>query len=297
MRKTLQPQGIEEGIYFSLSKDAYHSDPALSHSGMTAVLMSWPDYWVGSPLNPNRKDVKATDAMTFGDRCHQYLLEGDHFFKRYNVRGMKFDPKKSVISSSEFQKIKESVEAITSIPGMKEHFSVGFPEVSIFWRDPTTGIMLRARYDYLYTFGALDYKRIKAMDDYTIGRAVRDQGLDIQDALYCEGIAQIRRKLRLGKAKIEGCTNNEWLDYFTHDKDIMYRFLFQRSAPPYIWEFRELEEDAKRDGAAAVRIAIDRYRDGLRTYGTGCPPLGKLPKNKGDIKTISTYHIPRRQYD
>ena len=299
MRKTKQPPGLAEGIYFNLSNEAYHADPALSHSGMTQVLVSWADYWVRSPLNPKRKEYKPSDAMIFGDRCHQYLLEGKDFFKRYNVRGMAYDPKKTPVSTSEFEKIRASVEAITTIPGMAEHFTVGCPEVSIFWKDPTTGIMLRARYDYLYVFGALDYKRIKGMDDYTIGRAVRDQGLDIQHAHYCEGIRAIRRKLRAGKAVVDnlpevigGEPGQVWLDAFMNEKAIMYRFLFQRSTPPFIWEFRELEAEPLREGEDAVRIAIQRYSENLAKYGIGCPPLGHR-----EVKTISTYHIPRRNYD
>lgn len=299
MRKPKQPPGLAEGIYFKLDKEAYHADPALSHSGMTEVLVSWPDYWISSPLNPQRKKKEPTDAMIFGDRCHQYLLEATDFFKRHNVRGMQYDPKKTVISSSEFQKIKDSIEAITSIPGMKEHFAVGASEVSIFWRDPASGIMLRARHDYLYTFGSLDYKRIKALDDYTIGRAVRDQGLDIQDALYRESIRQIRRKLKQGKAAVHDLpekigihTGQEWLDAFMNEKEIMYRFLFQRSAPPYIWEFRELDKEAFDDGVSDVQLAIDRYCQNLNAYGTSAPPLGKK-----EVKSISRYHIPRRNYD
>lgn len=299
MRKNKQPPGFAEGIYFKMDKDAYHADPALSHSGMTDVLVSWPDYWISSPLNPKRKKKEPTDAMIFGDRCHQFLLEGNDFFKRYSVRGMQYDPKKSVLSSVEFQKIKDSIEAITGISGMKEHFAVGAPEVSIFWRDPASGIMLRARHDYLYTFGSLDYKRIKALDDYTIGRAVRDQGLDIQDALYRESIRQIRRKLRAGKAvvqdlpaKIGQHSGEEWLNAFMNEKAVMYRFLFQRSVAPYIWEFRELEKEALDDGQNDVLLAIDRYCHNLQKYGTEPPPLGKK-----EVKTISRYHIPRRNYD
>lgn len=293
MRRTKQPQGLAEGIYFNLSNEDYHADPALSHSGMTNVLVSWADYWVRSPLNAKKKDYKPTEAMVFGDRCHQFLLEGNQFFKRYNVRGMKYDQSKMQISSTEFEKIKSSVDAITSVEGMAEHFTVGYPEVSVIFRDPTTGIMCRFRFDYLYTFGFLDYKRIKGMDDYTIGRAVRDQGLDIQQALGEDAIRATRRLLKRGKAVIDGNVDPEWLAAFTKETDIMCRFLFQRSNPPYIWGFRELEKEVFEEGKHAVRVALERYKHNIEQYGIGCPPLGE----RKEVKTISPYHIPRRNYD
>lgn len=188
MRKTKQPVGLKEGIYFKLSNDDYHADPALGHSGMTKVLISWADYWATGPLNPQRKKFLPTDAMIFSDRCHSFLLEGDKkFFQRFAVHGMARDTgKQTYIARDEFRKIEDSIKAILENPEAAEYFKLGYPEVSVFWRDPTTGIMLKARYDYLRTFMFLDYKRIKGLDNYTIGKSVRDQGLDIQCAHFSE---------------------------------------------------------------------------------------------------------------
>ena len=294
-----QPQGLAEGMYFNLSNEDYHNDPALSHSGMTKVLVSWPDYWVNSPLNPLRKKWKTTPAMLFGQRSGMLLTQPDLFHASFNTHGKKaVNAKALYLSSSEWEDLRESVEGVMSVPVAKEHFQQGYAEVSIFFRDPQTGIMLRARVDYLRTFGCIDFKRIAEINNWGIGRAVKAQGLDIQHFLYLEAVKAARAWLKrmstyelMTFAKREK-VSEDWLIDFRDDEDLLFRFLFQRSTPPYIWEFRELENEVVTEGGNAVFTAIKRYKAGLEKFGTGKPPLGY-----DTVKTISQYHVPRRDYD
>lgn len=292
MSKFLQPKGMEPGIYFDLSNEAYHDDPALSHSGMTNILLSWPDYWARSVHNPDRKQYYATDAMKFGERSGMYLLENDKFYRRYATARTGGGHKGSFISSVEYKAIRDSVEAIRGVEVGNQYFSDGYPEVSVFWQDPSTGVMLRARMDYLRTFGAIDFKRIAELNNPAIGRAVRNQGLDIQQYLYLEAIKAARQMLRGKAPNVHGEVDSDWLAAFRDDDDLFFRFLFQRSSPPYIWEIRELDQDLLIEGENAVRHAILRYRKCVERYGLGKPPCGS-----DEVKTIHSYHVPRRDYD
>lgn len=296
---TYQPEGISPGIYFNLSNEAYHNDPALSHSGMTKVLISWPDYWTCSALNPARKKWKTTPAMEFGQKSGMLLLQPKLFHQTYNTYGKsKADAKGQWLSSVDWTELHESVDGIMEVPIAKQHFMDGYPEVSIFWRDVGSGVMLRARVDYLRTFGCIDFKRISEVNNYSIGRAVKSQGLDIQNYLYLEGVKAARSMLKsisdfeVGKLSKHEGVDADWLRAFRDDEDLLFRFLFQRSTPPYIWEFRELENEVLLEGARAVFAAIKRYKNGLEKFGTGKPPLGH-----DAVKTISEYHVPRRDYD
>ena len=296
---TIQPQGIAEGIYFNLSNEEYHADPALSHSGMTKVLISWADYWVSSCLNPNRKTWEATPAMEFGARSGMLLLQPKLFHKTYNTYGKsRADAKGTWLSSVQWSALNESIDAIMEVEIARQHFRDGYPEVSIFWRDPSTGIMLRIRVDWLRTFGCIDFKRISEVNNSAIGRAVKAQGLDIQNFLYLEGVKAARAMLKAmtaGELKALAKRENvaeDWLCAFRDDEDLLFRFLFQRSTAPYIWEFRELDNDVLTEGAHAVFTAIKRYKAGLEQFGIGKPPHGK-----DELKTISAYHVPRRDYD
>lgn len=292
------PSSIPEGVYFNLSNEEYHNDPALSHSGMTRILVSWPDYWIDSPHNPKRREYKATEAMIFGERSGMYLLERQKFYDRYGTWDRNgANHTGTYLSSIDYQKIKESIDAVTSVPIAANHFKDGYPEVSIFWRD-SSGVMLRVKIDYLRVFGAIDFKRIAQVDNWGIGRAVKAQGLDIQNFLYLEGIKFARFWLKnMSPKQLAAFAKREkvkldWLTSFMNDEDLLFRFFFQRSTPPYIWEFRELEPEVLAEGCNAVGWAIKRYKEGIDKYGTAAPPMGA-----SELKTISTYHVPRRDYE
>lgn len=296
-----QPEGIKEGIYFHLTNEEYHNDPALSHSGMTKVLISWPDYWVGSCHNPKRAPWKQTAAMAFGDRSGMLLLQPEVFYRKYNTYGKgsgKANVKGMYLSSVEWSDLKESVDAIRDVEIGDEYLKQGYAEVSIFWRDVTTGIMLRARMDYLRTFGAIDLKRIRGINKRVIGNAVRDQGLDIQNFLYLEAIKAARLMLIKmgdeGRKKLAARDGVDllWLEDFMNDQDLLFNFLFQRSTYPYIWKFQDLEPDLLAEGANAVFAALKKYKKGLETWGTEPPPMGD-----NTVTTISAYDVPRREYD
>lgn len=296
---TIQPQGYQPGIYFNMSNEDYHADSALSHSGMTKLLISWVDYWVTSPLNPERGEYKPTEAMKFGTRSGEFLLENDKFHERYFAYKRSSGSGKGLsMSAAEYDSIAKSIEAIRSTDTGNKYFSNGYGEVSIFWRDEETGIMLRARIDYLRTFGAIDFKRIKSLDDWTIGSAVRNQGLDIQASLYLKGISKAREMLlSMDEQAVRAFADNEkiplaWLSEFAKERDSIFRFFFQRSAPPYIWEIRKLDSDALREGEDAIRKACVFYKRSLETYGIKCPPYGTA-----EVKTIDSHFIPRRNYD
>lgn len=296
---TIQPTGLQPGLYFNLPDETYHNDPALSHSDMTKVLVSWPDFWLGSCFNPERRKVKTTDAMEFGQRSGMLLLRPKVFHQTYNTHGKSSPTAKGTwLSSSEWQKLNEGVDAVMDVKTGAEHFRDGYAEVTVVWRDHVSGIMLRARIDYLRTFGCIDFKRIAEINNYAVGRAVKAQGLDIQNFLYIEGVKAARFMLRSMTpielacfAKRENVAQ-DWLEAFRDDSDLLFRFLFQRSTPPYIWEFRELENEVLTEGGNAVLAAIRRFKSGLERYGLKKPPMGR-----DTVKTVSQYHVPRRDYD
>ena len=297
--KLQYPLGKPEGIYFNLSNDEYHKDPALSHSGMTQVLVSWQDYWERSCHNPDKSQYAPTDAMKLGERTGMLLLEPKRFRAQFNSYGKAPTAAKGIyLSSVEYDKIKRAVDDVMSVPKAAAYFEQGYPEVSFFWRDKATGVPLRARIDYLRTFGAIDFKRVAGTGPFTIGKAVKAQGLDIQNFLYLEALKAGRDWLRRMKRKeFEEYAAREgvaldWLTAFMMEEDLLFRFLFQRSTPPYIWKIRELEQEVLIEGANATFEAMKRYNEGLARFGTGKPDMGD-----GELGIVSKFHVPRREYD
>lgn len=76
---------IQDGVYFHLPEQDYHEIHALSASGIKNILISNPDFWFRSPMNPMRVD-DPTDAMTIGKAFHKRILEGrEKFHDSYAV--------------------------------------------------------------------------------------------------------------------------------------------------------------------------------------------------------------------
>lgn len=288
-----QPKGFEPGIYFNMHEDKYHNDPAFNHSGMVNILTHPREYWEYSPLNPART-FKETDAMTYGKRCHSYLLEPDNFFKKYHVAGTKggFDHKKVVLTPTEFYKIREAVDNIKQVPAAAKMFTDGYPEVTIIWDDPRTGIRCRIRLDWLRTFGGFDYKRCKDIQNNGLGWAIAEFGYDLQEALYRRGISEIKRLLREGKVKAHGLYDVKWLERFIADPRAGFAFIFQRSTRPFIFRIDEFDQEIQNMAETRIEDALDIYNENITAYGAEPWPPGDAK-----IGTFSIYHLPRRYFD
>lgn len=291
MSKSKQPDGLEPGIYFNLSNEAYHADPALGHSGMVNILDSWYDYWIDSPLNPD-KTFKQSEAMLFGDRCHLLLLDEKAFFDTYYVTGSKYHPEKRLINRSDFEKIRESIQEIKNVPEAYAYFQNGMPEVSIFWRDIHTGIMLKIRVDYLRIFGGIDYKRARSLQNNTLGWQFVEYGYDIQQELYQQGILQAKKMLKKSLDFAKGDFDKGWVESFRKSPHNLFRFLFQRSERPYIFKFKAVDDEILANARSQIEQAKMTYKKSVEMYGTARPPAGT-----GETETISIYHMPRRIID
>lgn len=287
-----QPEGLPVGLYFGLSRDKYHSDPALGHSGMVHILKSLRDYWEKSPLNPSRT-FKVTPAMVFGDRCHELLLEPESFFKRYTITGSGYKPGTQLINSGEWERIRDSIEEIKAVPSAHAYFKNGYSEVSIIWIDPYSGIRLKARIDYMRTFGGIDYKRIKTILQEEMGWAIADHGYDIQEWLYRLAIRTAKEQVISGQMKVYGDHSEEWMKKFLDSNKSEFRFFFQRSEPPFVFDIYSMDSEIIDNARVAGEIAISRYKQAIEKYGADKWPAGSGSKTK----TFTIYHMPRRILD
>lgn len=73
-----------EGLYFGLPEEDYHSIPALSSTGLKNMLISSPDFYFNSWLNPLREedqeDGENKEWRKFGKASHTRILEGKTVF-------------------------------------------------------------------------------------------------------------------------------------------------------------------------------------------------------------------------
>lgn len=286
-----QPEGLLPGIYFDLEEEVYHKDPAFSHSGMRNILTHPYDYWYNSPLNPNRK-FKTTDAMLLGKLMHMYLLQPEKFFDHYSVPGMGYAPNRRLISRADFSKIEEAVQIIKDNTEAYSYFQNGFAEVSVFWVCSRTGVRLKMRVDYLRTFGIIDLKRNKEIEDDPLGWAIESHGYDIQSELYQQGLREIRAMLREKTAKVYGCPDRNWIRKFTNSEEGGFVFFFQRSTLPYVFRVIEFEDDVIDNARVCIECAIDRYKQNIEKYGANEWPAGNAKPEK-----LGAYNLPRKIFN
>ncbi len=291
MAKHKQPTGFEPGIYFNMGDVEYHNDPALSHSGINHILVSELDYWVNSCHNPAR-EFKEGEGMKFGKYSEMYLLEKKKFLATYNVAGGQYKPGRKVIDRATYDRVVESVKEIRSDKNSSAYFEHGYPQVSIFLRDEETGVMLRIRADYMRTFGCVDLKRMRSIQNHQLGYYCAEHGLDLQDYLYRKVIAQAKRELLAGTIKPVGDVDQVWLDAFAKDPDSMFMFFAQRSTSPFIYKIKYFAPDIRDNAKIRTEEGIRKYLSMIERFGTARPPAGDARPEE-----MTSYHLPKRIYD
>jgi hypothetical protein len=141
----------------------------------------------------------------------------------------------------------------------------GWPEQSLIWRDGPTGIMCRARFDWLPPQGAgrmivPDYKTCVSADLDALSKAVNQHGYHCQASWYLDG-AQA-----LGLA----------------GPDAAFVFICQEKTAPYLITPVELD-------STALRIAQIKNRRALQLYAH-CTETGNWPAYHEGVAYLS---LPR----
>lgn len=209
---------FEPGIVADLSMPEYLDHPAVSRSTL------WP-YVSMSPYEARweaERGKKETDAMTLGTAIHAAILEPDTLEERcwvwtrqtmkgYSERfgvdmpakssarsGALWDATKAaadaqnavILTADQWAKVQDIAERARAWPRIRRLFEAGHAEKTLIWRDYETGVLVKARPDFLDPRGwAVD---IKTRDDlgpldkpaWKLNRAVRQFGYHMQAAMF-----------------------------------------------------------------------------------------------------------------
>lgn len=316
-----QPGGLLPGIYFDLSDEAYHNDPAISNSNIKDLLISPMKYWRNSALNPKRKR-KETSSMKTGKALHCYLMEKERFNRDYIVlpkldvdsdfyriesekpeflqnfalrktkdaKTFEYIGTKIKLSEEEFEGIKEAVDYFESLPTAGELFKDGYMEVSIFWRDEETGLMCKCRPDYLTPNYIADYKSISEIGK--IKNQIGDYDYYIQQAYYLEGLRCFR----------EGSVPKNFNELSEEQKAFVAQ-IADNNHSNFIFAFQDKEDlmvRLKTFNSDVVEGSTDLFRRGLRIYKDSIEKYGlepwqddykRLPEEK-DIEMLGWEDLP-----
>ena len=256
--------------------EVYHAHEGLSNSGLKMILDCPARYYY--KYLSGEYEYQEKPHFKIGKAAHCYILEGaNEFTKKYwhnpyaklvkediinilltknfketELKKMKvvelkelllevmgIEPKEIELTDSELNQVISLAKAIRENPLAKGAFSQkGRSEVSLFWRDEETGVMLKCRPDWLPKNhkDIPDYKTCEAVEPEKFYDAVFKYGYHIQSAMYQEGI------------------RNVFGDEVKH-----FFFVGQEKEPPFISQVFLLDPAHILYGEKAMRLGIRKY--------------------------------------
>lgn len=187
---------------------------------------------------------------------------------------------KTFLSKDQFTRIDRAAEVLAADPYVTAALTGGMPEVSFFVRDPETGVMLKARMDYVRPRSTIDIKTFSNSRGKPVEKAIFEaiyyESYYLQCVFYHQVREIARRQLAAGEIQTFGNVSEQWLKGFLETRDHGFGLVFIESTEPFDLRFVLLKQ-AEVPGAdtnaywstAQLRIAdlTFRYAKCLERYG------------------------------
>lgn len=267
----------EPGVY-QLDEETYHGDPvpggSLSASGSKKLLppscpakyRHWADH--GQPAKAAFDLGHAAHALALGVGAPIVEIAEDSWRKKAaqeaanEARAAGATP----LLTEDVERVHAMAAALREHPLASVLFDPqrgGAPEQSLFARDPETGVMRRARLDWLppaqdgRRLVIPDYKTCASAEPGAIAKTLENFGYKIQAPWYLDLAVDLGLAGQLPPAFV---------------------FVFQEKDPPYVVTVAEPDEEALAWGRAAARRALALYRS--------CTETGRWPGYSDEVVTV-----------
>ncbi|MFE0699159.1 PD-(D/E)XK nuclease-like domain-containing protein [Streptomyces sp. NPDC058872] len=242
---------VEPGLYPDLTAEEYHAQRTSLSSTGARIMLKAPALHRYEQDHPQPR----RDTFDFGTAAHRVVLgDGPELvaIEATDWRTKAAREERDEVAAAggigllaaDYDRVHEMADAIRRHPIASALFAPGSgrPEQSLFWRDERTGIMRRARTDWLPNprDGRLivpDYKTTVSAHPEALARSVETYGYHQQAAWYLDGI----RALEL-------------------DEKPAFLLVFQEKTAPYLITVVELDMPTLRIGVAKNERALDMYR-------------------------------------
>lgn len=196
------PYEGRDGLVLGMHEDEYHGGPEFSSSAAKEILRS-PAHYKHVYLDGNKKSSKAFDV---GTAAHAKVLGIGAQAVAYPTKVLAANGAASTaeakkwateqraaglipVKQSELDEVNAMAESVLSHPDIYPALEQdGWPEASVFARDPDTGLELRCRFDFLPSSHpmALDLKTTTDASLKGFTRAIEDLMYDVQHGHYTD---------------------------------------------------------------------------------------------------------------
>ncbi|MET8826028.1 PD-(D/E)XK nuclease-like domain-containing protein [Streptomyces sp. NPDC004610] len=256
-----------------MTNEEYHSHRyALSSSGARKLLPpSSPAHFRHEQDHPQ----PPKKVFDLGNAAHQLVLGQGATLRKIDHEVWNTTTAKTAVADAreageiplkpaEYRQVHDMADALRRHPIASLLFDPahGTPERSLFWRDDRTGVMRRARLDWLPAprAGRLiipDYKTCRSAAPDALEKAIEEYGYHQQDDTYRSACKA------LGIA----------------DETAAFVFVCQEKTAPYVITVIEVDAIARRIGAARNRCALETF--------ARCTETGYWPGYSDDVVPVS----------
>lgn len=242
---------IEPGLYSGVPEDVYHGGDSLSSSGARRLLEVTPHRWQWEQQHPK----PPSDEMVWGSAVHSLVLGAgptpvDTGYERWQSNDAKAEVARIKAEGGIPLKPKDFARAHDAAAKVREHpdaaalLASGDPELSAYAPDSGTGVMRRARPDWMQWIG---HRTARVGDLKTSSKtgprpwvwSAADFGYHIQMPWYADVLADLPDPVEVA----------EWL------------WLVVCSDPPYEVWIVEMPPAAYDLGRRQCRRALDIYAE------------------------------------
>lgn len=185
-------EGLEQGerlIVHRLPEDTYHAAPGIGSSLLREARKSMAHYKVRRDEN-----MASSKALDIGSAVHCLTLEPQTFEERFAVQPPEIKRKqgakweafqkanagKTVVTETEMESIDAMADSLLNQAG--KFLTGGYSEVS-YWLKDASGLLLKARADYVIGDACIDLKTRRPGSPFDFTRTIK-YDYDLQDALY-----------------------------------------------------------------------------------------------------------------
>lgn len=187
---------MKPGIYTAdqISNAEYHAGPGISCTGLKKIAVS--------PAHFKYGEFKQTAAMAMGSATHSAILEPDSFAKQYVTLPAVKDRRSAeykalcaahgtdnVLVSADASQINAMQSAVRANPVANKwlYQEQGRNELSVYAKDPETGILVRCRFDRLLDRGfSPDLKTTTDASPRGFSNIIAKYGYAFQAAFYLD---------------------------------------------------------------------------------------------------------------
>lgn len=186
-----------------ISNEGYHGGPGLSNSGISLLLDCPLRYW-DKYINPDKPEREETASMRMGTMVHTFLLEPEKFEQLYYHVEAK--PRKGtkaydelavvasgreIIGSEEMKLLRQIQRSIQAKKDARDLLKNGQAEQSIYWKDAETGVLCKARPDYMTNSYIVDLKTTRCASWAEFSKSIASYGYHRQAAMQLDAMEAI----------------------------------------------------------------------------------------------------------